>query len=238
MPDVKDLSIEDEPKQEAGEEVSASPEAEKPAPLSTPPSKGRVIFIYSCPGGSPVKLRMVYSTSVRGVQQDAADKAGVDIVGKVSHTQALHYQLRTTIDTCQLETSDIPELTESHLRSALPANKPKHASSLPTPSSSASGGSSFPKANTSAFGAPAPAFGGAFGRPRPIVPKKENSVSSINTASQVPLPNSAPSTPADSAVDEGDGKEGIRRAFDAFGPRVGGGGGGGGFARPKPAGRR
>lgn len=45
--------------------------------------KGRVIFVYCCPPNSPVKYRMIYSTTVRGVQQDASDKAGVEIAAKV-----------------------------------------------------------------------------------------------------------------------------------------------------------
>ena len=68
-PDVKDLSIEE------ADVVSA------PAPVKD--VKGRVLFIYSCPSSSPVKFRMVYSTGVRGVQQEATDKAGMEIVGKV-----------------------------------------------------------------------------------------------------------------------------------------------------------
>lgn len=71
-PDVQDLTIK--------EEKPETPASAQPQP----PSKGRVIFIYTCPSGSPVKFRMVYSSSVRGVQQDAIDKAGMDIVGKVS----------------------------------------------------------------------------------------------------------------------------------------------------------
>lgn len=61
----------------------------------------------------------------------------------------------------------------------------------------------------------------------------------VRSASQVPLPPSGASTPAAEGGNEGeeDGKENIRRAFDAFGPRVNIGGGGG-FARPRPAGRR
>lgn len=45
--------------------------------------KGRVIFVYCCPSNSPVKYRMIYSTTVRGMQQDAIDKAGVEIIAKV-----------------------------------------------------------------------------------------------------------------------------------------------------------
>ena len=62
-PDVKDLKI------------------EEPAPA--PASKGRVLFIYTCPSGSPIKYRMVYSSGVRGMQQDAADKAEIQIAAKV-----------------------------------------------------------------------------------------------------------------------------------------------------------
>ncbi|WVQ78383.1 hypothetical protein IAT38_000469 [Cryptococcus sp. DSM 104549] len=177
------------------EAVAESPSQEKDAG-----GKGRVVFVYSCPPGSPVKYRMIYSTTVRSVRQDAADKAGVDIVSKI-------------------ETSDPEDLTESHLKSSLPS-KPTHSSSLPTP--------------TTASG-PGPMFG----RPRPTP-----TVLPVRSASQIPLPPSGPATPAEGASSaptggegEEDSKENIRRAFDAFGPRVGGGGGGG-FARPRPAGRR
>jgi hypothetical protein len=145
----------------------------------------------------------------------------------------------------------VQDLTESHLRSALPASKPTHSASLPTPgSASISSAPSFSAGGTGApkpaFGAPAPAFGGAFGRPRPVV-KKEASLSSISSPptatapSQIPLPASegpsTPISPTPAGEEDGDSKERIKSAFDAFGPRVGGGGGGG-FARPRPAGRR
>lgn len=64
VPVVEDLKIEDTPE-------------------PVPAAKGRVLFLYTCPSGSPIKYRMVYSSSVRGVQQDAVDKAGVQIAGKV-----------------------------------------------------------------------------------------------------------------------------------------------------------
>ncbi|WRT67231.1 uncharacterized protein IL334_004197 [Kwoniella shivajii] len=174
--------------------------------------KGRVFFIYCCPSSSPVKFRMIYSTSVRSIQQDAIDKAGVEIVGK-------------------LETSDPNDLTESHLKSSLPPTKPTHSTSLPTHSASNTGTSTPFGNNTSSsaapFGAP---IGGAFGRPRPVnLP--------VKSATQIPLPASGAATPSNE--EDGDGKDGIRKAFDAFGPRVNSpGGGGGGFARPRPAGRR
>ncbi|ADV19486.1 Protein tyrosine kinase, putative [Cryptococcus gattii WM276] len=194
------------PALEAGEKtVSEEPEDDassvSPAQKETVEDvgKGRVIFVYCCPPNSPVKYRMIYSTTVRGVQQDASDKAGVEIAAK-------------------LETSDPSELTESHLKSSLPSYKPTHSSSLPIPASSTLGGRS--------FGTPA-----MFGQPRPPMP--------VRSASQVPLPPSGASTPAAEGGNEGeeDGKENIRRAFEAFGPRVNNGGGGG-FARPRPAGRR
>jgi len=62
----------------------------------------------------------------------------------------------------------------------------------------------------------------------------------IRSATQVPLPPSEISTPVSATPGEegeDDSKESIRKAFDAFGPRVGAGGAGG-FARPRPAGRR
>jgi twinfilin-like protein len=175
--------------------------------------KGRVFFIYTCPSGSPIKFRMVYSSGVKGIQQDAKDKAGVEIAAKVCRW---YHMSRTPVaNPVQLETSDISDLTESHLKSSLPS-KPIHASSLPT----------FSGGMTPAFGRPHPTIGTT------NMPGR--------SASTTPLPASGPSTPAtpsSATAGEGeDGKESIRKAFDAFGPRVGGGGGG--FARPKPAGRR
>ncbi|OXB38958.1 hypothetical protein LQV05_004060 [Cryptococcus neoformans] len=191
------------PDLEAGEKV----DSEEPEPGASPTQeataedvgKGRVIFVYCCPSNSPVKYRMIYSTTVRGVQQDAMDKAGVEIAAK-------------------LETSDPSELTESHLKSSMPFYKPTHSSSLPTPTSTTLGGRS--------FGTPT-----MFGQPRPSMP--------VRSATQVPLPPSGASTPATEAGREGeeDGKDSIRNAFNAFGPRINNGGGGG-FARPRPAGRR
>ncbi|ORY27213.1 hypothetical protein BCR39DRAFT_483792 [Naematelia encephala] len=191
-PDVNDLEIKE-----------AEQEPEKPAAVPDKPvGKGRVIFIYTCPSSSPIKSRMVYSSGVRSVQQDASDKADVEIATK-------------------LETSDISDLTESYLKSSLGPAKPSHSSSLPT------------QKTTSSSLSQAPAFGGAFGRPRP-----SPSLQPVRSATQVPLPASTgPSTPVSATPGEDeDSKEGIRRAFDAFGPRVGGGGGG--FARPRPAGKR
>ncbi|WVO13962.1 hypothetical protein L204_101587 [Cryptococcus depauperatus] len=189
-------------------ETESDEKVEEPESLQVPvghvqeakdeaPSKGRVIFIYSCPSKSPVKFRMIYSTNVRGVQQDAADRAGLEITAK-------------------LETSDPSELTASHLESSLSSSKSTRSTSLPTSTSS-----TFSKP---LFGAPT-----MFGQPRPVP---------VRSATQVPLPPSEPSTPSveDHKV-EGNSKENIRKAFDAFGPRVGAGGGGG-FARPRPAGRR
>ena len=56
-----------------------------PAPsASAVTGKGRILFIYTCPSGSPIKFRMVYSSGAIGMQQDAKDKIGIDISGKVS----------------------------------------------------------------------------------------------------------------------------------------------------------
>nr|XP_019002060.1 uncharacterized protein I203_05196 [Kwoniella mangroviensis CBS 8507]OCF65521.1 hypothetical protein I203_05196 [Kwoniella mangroviensis CBS 8507] len=217
----------DKPADGEGEvESSQSQEAEEEKPVQEPEvkekeedaaveEKGKVIFIYCCPSSSPVKFRMIYSTSVRSVQQDASDKAGVEIVGKI-------------------ETSDPTDLTESYLKQSIPSSssssvsKPIHSSSLPTPTTTSSRTFGNPTSSAAPFGAP---IGGAFGRPRPLnVPAR--------SASSIPLSASGSSTPLDND-EEGDSKDNIRRAFDAFGPRVNSpGGGGGGFARPRPAGRR
>ena len=60
--------------------LSDTPANPPAAPVKT---KGRVIFIYTCPSGSPIKFRMVYSSGVRGMQDDAKSKAGIDISSKV-----------------------------------------------------------------------------------------------------------------------------------------------------------
>lgn len=208
-PDVQELKLE---------------EQNEPAPKG----KGRVLFIYTCPSGSPIKFRMVYSSGVRGMQQDAADKSGVEISAKV---RGMIYSLGVWL-THQLETSDLSDLTESHLRSSLPPSRPTHSSSLPTPTTNTSSTPPF-SSGIPQGGQPTP-FGGAFGRPRPMPAKVP-----VRSATQVPLPPSEATTPvsATPGEDEGDSKENIRKAFDAFGPRVNAGGGGG-FARPRPAGRR
>lgn len=75
-PDVKDLKLQESPKEET------------PSPATTaPPSKGRVLFLYTCPSGSPIKFRMVYSSSVRGIQQEAKDRCGIEISSKVRFLQ-------------------------------------------------------------------------------------------------------------------------------------------------------
>jgi hypothetical protein len=192
--------------------------ARSPSPV--PETKGRVLFIYWCPPGSPVRFRMVYSTTVRGIQQDAVDKAGIEIVGK-------------------METSDKSDLAEHHIREEIPT-KPRSSASLPIPATSRVFGAPAPGSKAPVFGAPAPArgvplpSGGApvFGAPAPAGFGRPRPVHSSSTSSAVESPASA-STPVD---DDADNKDRIRNAFDAFGPRVTNTGGG--FARPRPAGRR
>lgn len=220
--------VEEEKEEPAVEKLEIAEPEQSPVSPPSPvvESKGRVLFIYWCPSGSPVRFRMVYSTTVRGIQQDAMDKAGCEIIGK-------------------LETSDKSDLAGPHIREAVPS-RPKHASSLPTPAARIFGvpapaGASFgapapssaapPAARSFAtpgtapvFGAPAPA---GFGRPKPV------------QRSQTATPDSAPATPVSASAggnDTDDSQERIRSAFDAFGPRVNAGGGG--FSRPRPAGRR
>jgi len=75
-PDVTDLTLKEE----------SSTSAESPSRPAAAPSSGgksRVLFVYTCPSGSPIKFRMVYSSGVRGIQQDAKDKAGIEITAKV-----------------------------------------------------------------------------------------------------------------------------------------------------------
>jgi hypothetical protein len=77
----------EEATEDAGNDNSqgqSSPPTDNPAAASTSKGKGRVLFIYSCPSASPIKFRMVYSSGVRGMQQDAMDKVGLDINAKVS----------------------------------------------------------------------------------------------------------------------------------------------------------
>ncbi|BEI91317.1 uncharacterized protein CcaverHIS019_0401370 [Cutaneotrichosporon cavernicola] len=216
VPDITGLKIADEPK-------AASPPR---SPSPEQPSKGRVVFIYWCPTGSPVKYRMVYSTTVRGIQQDAQDKVGMEVVGK-------------------LETSDKSDLTDSSIRDAVPAKKsaslntgaprmfgaPAPAGRFGAPAPANAGfnrPSSVPKPSSPAvFGAPA-----TFGQPRPIRTSSQMSQGSGNAS-----PAAASPAPNDDE-DESDSSARIQNAFNAFGPRVGGGGNGGGFARPRGPGRR
>ena len=100
--EVEDDEAKDESAKDAGEEkideeerpssslqsldiASDDKPAAAPAPASATQAKvkGRVLFLYTCPSSSPIKFRMVYSSGVRGIQQDATDKAGIDISGKV-----------------------------------------------------------------------------------------------------------------------------------------------------------
>lgn len=202
----------------SGIDLSAEPKAVSPTPPPASPSpppqetKGRVVFIYWCPSGSPVRFRMIYSTTVRGIQQDAIDKAGVEIIAK-------------------METSDKSDLDEKHIRDEVPS-KPKHSSSLPVLPTAVPRmfGQPASGSTTPAFGAPAPArsfakpsgpapvFGApapaGFGRPRPVHAS-----------------NSSPTT----AEEEDDSKDRVKNAFDAFGPRVNSASG---FSRPKPARRQ
>lgn len=69
-PSVTDLSL---------QETETSSSAQQSSTASS-----RVIFIYTCPSASPVKFRMVYSSGVRSIQQDAKDKVGMEIAAKVS----------------------------------------------------------------------------------------------------------------------------------------------------------
>ena len=144
---------------------------------------------------------MVYSSGVRGIQQDAKEKAGVEVITKVKSAGVTEAHN-------QLETSDLSDLTESYLKSAMPS-RPTHSNSLPTPV-------------------------GIFGRPQSTYSSQP-----IRSATQTPLTISpGPGTPVSVGEGQEDEKDNVKRAFDAFGPRVGGGGGGGSFARPRPAGKR
>ena len=73
---------------ETGPTVNERYTEEATTPAPAPKTKGRVLFMYTCPSGSPIKFRMVYSSGVRGMQQDAMDKANVEIAGKVSSSRS------------------------------------------------------------------------------------------------------------------------------------------------------
>jgi hypothetical protein len=89
-PEISDLSLKegaDEPEKGPEGELlqqAAIPVEETQAVTPAPKTNGRILFIYTCPSASPIKFRMVYSSGVRGMQQDAMDKAGIDISVKVS----------------------------------------------------------------------------------------------------------------------------------------------------------
>ena len=85
--DAQTSDLVDPEKQEAAPASHETPETAKNMETPQAPASGgkpRVIFIYTCPSGSPIKFRMVYSSGVRGIQQDAMDKAGIEIATKVS----------------------------------------------------------------------------------------------------------------------------------------------------------
>ena len=80
--DPSEEKIEEDEKPSSLQSLSLSSPA-KPTPGPELKVKGRVLFLYTCPSSSPIRFRMVYSSGVRGIQQDAADKAGIEITGKV-----------------------------------------------------------------------------------------------------------------------------------------------------------
>lgn len=205
-PSVSNLAI-DEP-----DRVTRSPSP--PPPSSPEPVKGRVVFVYWCPPGSPVKFRMVYSTTVRGMQQDAQDKAGIALAGK-------------------LEASDRSDVSAKELKEALPGSGPSGSTTgTSTPAKSHSAGPAFPMPRTRVhgFGAPKPGSPAPiFGAPAPA------GFGRAPQRSQTLDPSETSAASERKADDEDDSKERIKNAFDAFGPRVGAGGG---FARPRGPGRR
>lgn len=79
----KTSNVNNDDANESESKEQSSPPADIAAAAPVPKGKGRVLFIYTCPSGSPIKFRMVYSSGVRGMQQDAADKAGLEINAKV-----------------------------------------------------------------------------------------------------------------------------------------------------------
>lgn len=206
-PSVSNLTI-DQP-----DRITRSPSPLPPSSSPSPaPSKGRVVFIYWCPPGSPVKFRMVYSTTVRGMQQDAQDKAGIALAGK-------------------LEASDRSDVSAKELKDSI-ASSTAASTGANTPAKSHSAGPAFPMPRTRVhgFGAPKPGSPAPiFGAPAPAgfgrAPQRSHTLD----------PNEDSAASERKADDDDDSKERIRNAFDAFGPRVGSGGG---FARPRGPGRR
>lgn len=188
-----------------------------PSPLPAAPgapTKGRVVFIYWCPPGSPVKFRMVYSTTVRGIQQDVSDKVGISPAGK-------------------LEASDRSDVSAKELKDALPALGGTSSSNTggPVKSHSASGAFPMPRTRVHGFGGPkTPGPAPVFGAPAPAgfgrAPQRSQTLDPSEASA---------ATERKAGDDEDDSKERIKNAFDAFGPRVGSGGG---FARPRGPGRR
>lgn len=209
-PSVSNLAIE-EPERVTR---SPSPLPASPSPAPSAPSKGRVVFVYWCPPGSPVKFRMVYSTTVRGMQQDAQDKAGIALAGK-------------------LEASDRADVSAKELKDALPSGggaSAGGAGSAPAKSHSAGPAFPMPRTRVHGFGAPKPGSPApVFGAPAPAgfgrAPQRSHTLD----------PSESSAASERKADDDDDSKERIKNAFDAFGPRVGSGGG---FARPRGPGRR
>jgi len=81
----------------------------------------QIIFIYSCPSGSPVKHRMLYSSGAR-----ATYESGKAIIGDLA-----------VVASRKVETSDPDELNEAHLRLEFSATSPA-GSGTSTPRAQAS----------------------------------------------------------------------------------------------------
>ena len=63
-------------------------------------SSGRIVYVYSCPATSPVRSRMLYSSSSRGVVNRAEAELGLTIVKR-------------------LQTSDPQDITPSYIASEI-----------------------------------------------------------------------------------------------------------------------
>lgn len=209
---------------------SSSDEKESPQQESTPKvivsdpeslPNSKVVFIYTCPSASPVRHRMIYSSSLRGLIRDAQHLVGLTIDKKVSRSEFLKLKCSRshplTLGLWQLESSDIEDMTEQHIKDELFAHAQKSHSM--------------------------DAYSGLSDKKPPV----RKPVRSATAISQSQSPSASPSVSASSASQLPSPSEPERSssgelpesAFSMFGPRIKvGSPGGGSFARPRPAGRR
>lgn len=77
-------AVETPPAVDASKDSDTAPEPEVEEPTAAKP-RPTIVMIYSCPSASPVRYRMIYSSSVRSTIYEASQRIGFPIDKKVSH---------------------------------------------------------------------------------------------------------------------------------------------------------